>query len=94
MMSTPRKPKALLDAEKKITELEKKLADAERSKDTWYKQYNDVNTALEGIHDVLDDLGVRRYRGEQQYSQYQLPIAVRLFAWAMKMAGKAEGPQS
>lgn len=87
-MSGTRKPKALLDAEKKIVELEKKVAEVERQKDMWYKSYNEANTMLEGLHDVLDDLGLRRYRGDQQYQQYQLPISVRLFAWAMKRQSK------
>ena len=82
MAETTRKPKALLDAEKKIVELEAKLKSAESSKDTYWKMYNDVNATVEGIHDILDDLGIRGYRDDNKYNR--IPLTVRLFAWAMK----------
>lgn len=85
-MATTRKPKALLDAEKKIAELEKKLANETSQKDIWYKQAQEHKASLDGVHDVLDDLGIRRYKDDNKY--YELPLAVRLFAWSMKLANK------
>ena len=58
-MASTRKPKALLDAEKKIAELEKKISSVEQTKDMYYKLYNEEKAIADGLHDVLDDLGVR-----------------------------------
>jgi len=85
-MATNRKPKALIDAEKKIVELEKKAETAEKTKDMYYKLYNEEKAITDGLHDVLDDLGIRGYRDENKYTR--IPLTVRLFAWALK--AKAE----
>jgi 16S rRNA C1402 N4-methylase RsmH len=85
-MAATRKPAALVAAEKRIAELEKKLSDVESSKDTWYKQAQEKEAIIEGIHEVLDDLGIKGYKGDNQY--YRLPLAVRLFSWAMKLANR------
>lgn len=77
-----RKPKALLDAEKKIAELEKKVSSVEQAKDMYYKLYNEEKAITDGLHDVLDDLGVRGYRDENKYAR--IPLSARLFAWALK----------
>lgn len=81
-MATNRKPKALLDAEKKIAELEKKVSSVEQTKDMYYKLYNEEKAITDGLHDVLDDLGVRGYRDGNKYTR--IPLSVRLFAWALK----------
>lgn len=81
-MATNKKPKALIDAEKKIAELEKQVADIRKEKETWYKCYADEKAVTDGLHDVLDDLGVRGYRDENKYTR--IPLSVRLFAWALK----------
>lgn len=80
-MATNRKPKALLDAEKKIVELVNRVETLTKEKDQWYKQWIDMRDIVNGLHDVLDDLGIRRYRDDNKYQE--LPISVRLFAWAM-----------
>ncbi len=87
-MATNRKPKALLDAEKKISELENKLKSSESTCDMYRKMHGEANTTLEGIHDILDDLGVKGYKDENHSSYNRLPLTVRLFAWAMKMASE------
>ena len=79
-----RKPKALVDAEKKIAELEKNLKYANDVKDSYYKTNQDLTAVVDGIHDVLDDLGIRGYKDENKYTR--LPLAVRLFSWSMKLA--------
>jgi hypothetical protein len=76
-----RKPKALLDAERKIIELEKNLQNAKSQEQTWYKSYTDAKRELDGVHDVLDTLSIPR-KQEGSYQDY--PLSVRLFAWAMK----------
>lgn len=83
-MPAAKKPKALIDAEKKISELEAQLAQEKASKDMWYKSYIESNAIVEGIHDVLDDLGIRGYKDEGKYTR--VPLSVRLFAWAMKLS--------
>ena len=85
-MATVRKPAALVAAEKRIVELEKKLKDAETKENDWYKRYQEQSSITDGIHEVLDELGIKGYKGENQYQR--LPLTVRLFAWAMKLAGK------
>ena len=82
MAEVTRKTKAHLEAEKRIVELEKQLKDMTSSKETWYKSWQEQDSIVNGLHDVLDDLGVRRFRDESKYNQ--LPLSVRLFAWAMK----------
>jgi hypothetical protein len=86
MSTATRKPKALLDAEKRIIELEKKLEDSKRTENDWYKRYQEQNSITEGLHAVLDELGIKGYKGDNQYER--LPLTVRLFAWAIKLAGK------
>lgn len=88
-MGTTKKPKALIEAEKKITELEKSLASEKSAKDTFYRLYNEMNEVVEGIHLILTDLGVREYKDENKYNR--LPLTVRLFSWAMSMAGRKGG---
>jgi hypothetical protein len=86
MSTATRKPKALLDAEKRIIELEKKLEDSKRTENDWYKRYQEQSSITEGLHTVLDELGIKGYKGDNQYER--LPLTVRLFAWAIKLAGK------
>lgn len=81
-MGTNRKPKALLDAEKKIVELEAKVASLDQQQKQWYKSYSEEKAITDGLHDVLDDLGIRGYRDENKY--IRIPLTVRLFAWALK----------
>jgi hypothetical protein len=85
-MATNRKPKALLDAEKKIAELQTKVASLDKQQSDWYKRYTEEKAITDGLHDVLDDLGIRGYRDENKYNR--IPLTVRLFAWALK--AKAE----
>ena len=85
-MATVKKTKALLDAEKRIVELEKQLASEKQSKDNFYKMYNEQNQTIDGIHDILDDLGIKGFKDDQKY--YRIPLAVRLFSWAMKLNAK------
>jgi len=80
---TVRKTKAHLEAEKRIVDLEKQLKDAVSSKDTWYKSWQEHEATVSGLHDILDDLGIRRFRDENHYQT--LPLSVRLFAWSMKV---------
>lgn len=87
-MSAPKKPKALVDAEKKIEELEKKLREATNGKDMYWKMYTEEKAISDGIHDILDDLGIRRKREGNQYND--LPLSVRLFAWAMSIHSKTK----
>ena len=89
-MATQRKPAALVAAEKRIVELEKQLASEKSSKDMWYKDAQEQKSIVEGIHDVLDDLGIRGYKDDNKYQR--VPITVRLFSWAMQMAEKANKP--
>lgn len=86
-MGSNRKPKALLDAEKRIKELEAQLASEKASKDMWYKEANENTTIIDGIHEILDDLGIRGYKDENKYQR--IPLTVRLFAWAMKAHEKS-----
>jgi hypothetical protein len=88
MASTTRKPKALIDAEKKIIELEKQLISERSNKDIWYKNYNDQKELIDGFHDILDDLGIRGFRDENKYTR--IPLPVRLFAWAMSLNTKGK----
>jgi hypothetical protein len=81
-MATNRKPKALLDAEKKVSELEKKVESLEKQQSDWHKRYEEEKAITDGLHDVLDDLGIRGYRDENKYAR--IPLTVRLFAWALK----------
>ena len=83
---TVRKTKAHLAAEARIIELEKQLKDMTSSKEMWYKSWQEHESTVNGLHDILDDLGVRRYRDESKYNQ--LPLSVRLFAWAMRLGVK------
>jgi hypothetical protein len=85
-MATNRKPKALLDAEKKITELEAKVISLDKQQSSYWKQYQEEKAITDGLHEVLDDLGIRGYRDENKYNR--IPLTVRLFAWALK--AKAE----
>jgi hypothetical protein len=89
MSTVTRKPKALIEAEKRIADLESKLKSMESSKDLYYKMNQEKDSIIEGIHDVLDELGIKGYKGDEAYkaSQYRIPLAVRLFSWAMKLAG-------
>jgi len=83
MATSNRKPKALLDAEKEIERLKKELAGITSSKDMWYKEAQAKIEELEGLHNILTDLGIREYKDEtQRYNR--LPLTVRLFAWAMR----------
>ncbi len=77
-----RKTKALLDAERQIVELEKKLAEVEKYKDLWYRQYIEQKDITDGIHEILDDLDIKGYRDENK--SQRLPLPVRLFAWALR----------
>ena len=87
MATNNRKPKALLDAEKEIERLTKELANTTATKDMWYKQNQENTAVIDGIHEVLTDMGIREYKDEtQRYNR--LPIAVRLFSWAMSLANK------
>jgi len=86
-MATVKKTKALLDAEKRIVELEKQVQSEKASKDSIYKGYNEQNQIIEGIHEILDDLGIRGWKDETNRYQ-RLPLPVRLFSWAMKLNKK------
>lgn len=79
-----RKPKILLDAEKKIVQLEKELESEKRIREMYQKQNSEKDEIINGIHDVLDDLGIRGWKDDNKYNR--LPITVRLFSWAMKLA--------
>jgi ferritin-like protein len=79
-----RKPAALVAAEKCIVELEKKLLEAKNGSDQWYKRYTEQQETINSIHDVLDDLGIKRHRDENKY--HEIPLAARLFSWAMRLA--------
>lgn len=85
-MSTPRKPKALLDAEKKIVELENQLKSSKSQEQSWYKQWQEMKTSVDAIHDVLDDLGIKGHRDENKYQR--IPLEARLFAWAMRLSAE------
>ena len=83
-MASTRKPKALIEAEKRIADLEGKIKNLESSRDMYMKNANEASTTIEGLHEVLDDLGIKGYKDESKY--YRLPLSVRLFAWAMRQA--------
>lgn len=85
-MSTVRKPKAVLNLEKQVEQLKKEFANEKSQKDIWYKQYQEAKLEVEGLHDILDDLGIKRFREENKYNQ--LSLSIRLFSWAMKLAKK------
>ena len=92
-MATNRKPKALIEAEKKIVELEGKLValeaknvGTEKQSQDWYKRYSEEKSITDGLHEVLDDLGIRGYRDDNKYNR--VPLTVRLFAWALKIKSK------
>lgn len=85
-MATVKKTKALLDAEKKIVELENKLKTETSLKDSWYKQMTEAKEELDGMHLILDDLGIKGYKDEGKY--YRIPLSVRLFSWAMRLQTK------
>jgi hypothetical protein len=87
-MATVRKPAALVAAEKRIVELEKKLAEAQTKENDWFKRYQEQSAVVDGLHEVLDELGIKGFKGDNQYQR--LPLPVRLFAWAMKLAGKEQ----
>lgn len=77
-----RKPKAILDLEKQVEKLETDLKSKQSSYEYLSKSHTEMQAELNGLHDILDDLGVRRFRDENKYQS--LPLSVRLFAWAMK----------
>jgi len=81
-----RKPKILLDAEKKIIQLEKELENEKNYHSMYQKQCAEKDEIINGIHDVLDDLGIRVWKDDNKYNR--LPITVRLFSWAMKLANE------
>ena len=87
MTTAERKPKALVDADKKIVELEAKLKSAESIKDMYAKESRERGQVIDGIHDILDDLGIRGWRDDNDYKNdnNRIPLAVRLFAWAMSL---------
>lgn len=85
-MAVVKKTKALIDAEKRIVELEKQLKDTTATKESFYKQYSEVKEVIDGLHQVLDELGLPGWKDDNKY--YRLPLTVRLFSWAMKLAGK------
>lgn len=85
METKVRKPKALLDAEKRIVELETKLKSETSTKDLWYKKQQEQEAVINGLHEVLDDLGIRGWKDESNKYQ-RLHLSVRLFSWAMKLA--------
>jgi hypothetical protein len=85
-MSTQRKPKALIDAEKKIVELEAKLKQETSYREMYSKMHTESQAVVDGLHEVLDDLGIRGYKDENK--NYRLSLSVRLFAWAMSLANK------
>ena len=88
MSSVARKTKAHLDLEKEVVELKKRLASTESTKDYYCKLYNESKEVMEGLHEVLDDLGIRGYKDE--YKNNRLTLTVRLFAWAMSLANKGK----
>ena len=85
-MATVKKTKALLDAEKRIAELEKQVQSEKSVKESWYKENQSMKEVIDGIHEILDDLGIKGYKDAQNY--YRIPLSVRLFAWAMKLNKK------
>lgn len=72
---------------KKIADLEKSLASEKSTKDTYYKLYGEQNQIIDGIHEILDDLGIKGWKDEMNKYQ-RLPLSVRLFSWAMKLNAK------
>lgn len=78
-MSAPRKPKALLDAEKRIITLEKEL-------EAGYKSHSEQKEIIDGIHDLLDALGIKGWKDDSHY--YRIPLTVRLMAWVMSSVKK------
>lgn len=85
-MAVVKKTKALLDAEKRIVELEKQLKSETGVKEMWYKENQELKSVVDGIHEILDDLGIKGFKDDQKY--YRIPLAVRLFSWAMKLNNK------
>lgn len=86
-----KKSKVLIEAEARIVELEKQLAQEKSSSQIWYKQNQEKDEIIGGLHDILDDLGVRGYRDENKYTRIALPV--RLFAWSMGNVLKTEKAQ-
>ncbi len=80
-MPTIKKTKALLDAEKRIKELEDQLKNEKSRSEMWCKSSNEKEEIINGLHDILDDMGIRGYRDGNKYQR--IPLAVRLFAWSM-----------
>ena len=70
------------EQEIKITELEKQLKQQTEYKDMYYKQYNEEKAITDGLHEVLDDLGIRGWKDDNKY--YRIPLTVRLFSWALQ----------
>lgn len=67
----------------KIVELEKQLKLTEASKDSYWKSYQEEKAVTDGLHEVLDDLGIRGWKDDNKY--YRVPLAVRLFSWALQL---------
>lgn len=80
-MATTRKPKALLEAEKRIASLEAELKQQKTYSEVFSKRAAEAQETLNGLHEILDDLGIRGYRDENKYTR--IPLTVRLFAWAL-----------
>lgn len=73
----------LAKASTTIDELTKKLASTEQTSNTWYKSFTAEKEITDSLHDVLDGFGIRRFRDKNEYQT--IPLAVRLFSWAMSL---------
>jgi len=67
-----------------LEEVQKKLAATEQTSNNWYKSFASEKEITDGLHDVLDGMGVRRFRDKNEYQT--IPLSVRLFSWAMSIA--------
>ena len=75
--------KVIAEQTAKIAELEKSLKEQTSYKDLYYKQYNEEKAITDGLHEVLDDLGIRGFKDDNKY--YRIPLTVRLFSWALQL---------
>lgn len=86
MTASDRKKFNMLTRE--IETLKKKLEDAERSKDSAWKSYQDAKREIDSIHAALDVLpGIPSKKVKvDEYSTVELTINARLFAWVSSAA--------
>lgn len=81
MAKQPAVSTQLKTALQRITDLEKKLEDATKTKDRYYQERQNSESELEQVHAILDAIPTapaRRFRPEDAYSDIERKLPARL----------------